>query len=640
MKPASVSRLAGLLLALGTTLGASWHSAAAHADPVPMLSAGAASPALPASSVPPVRPAESATPLTDGRGARGRPAPGDATVSLLALGRRAYLEGLDVHGAPLQAQLSQGMPLPAGNSACVSCHRRSGEGGLEGRILMPPITGPTLFRDGVFVPDHPGPPVSGDRGLLMARYQSRHAYTPETLRLALSAGRDPDGRALQDPMPRYVLDEPTAYALQAYLASLGSEPVASVDSEPFFWLVLTAGADPLRRDTVRRVVEAYARTLPPPARPWQIRVFDLAQDPSALETALHDGSPRPLALLSGAGADDWIAIDALCEREALPCVLPALAASPAHPADGPPRVYAQYLSDGLKLEARALLQRVRSDAHPACRAPLLVTAPEGAGSVVASPQGKGLAVAASQEKNSAVAAPVGSAVGSPADAGAGGALESSDPVVERDAYAAGLQILLAGLPDAQRATPAQLQASDSARCVVLWLPGRMARSVLASFPPPESEAAPWRIAMGLLPLYDPGVPVAWRLHVELISGLDAQSPLRVRALLEPWLRRADLGPVDLRSAADAYASCYLVQLALSEMEAERIHGMRVGPFSREELIEALEDVTNHNRTPGVPHYSPIRLGGVTRTAVRTAVALRYATAASREPELAARWLPD
>lgn len=73
-----------------------------------------------------------------------------ADDTLIETGRRIYEDGVLSDGKPLRALRPEGFVLEGEHAACVTCHRRSGMGSVEGSIdstiLVPPIAGPVLFK--------------------------------------------------------------------------------------------------------------------------------------------------------------------------------------------------------------------------------------------------------------------------------------------------------------------------------------------------------------------------------------------------------------------------------------------------------------------------------------------------------------
>jgi hypothetical protein len=284
-------------------------------------------------------------------------------------------------------------------------------------------------------------------------------------------------------------------------------------------------------------------------------------------------------------------------------VFPSLAAlAPAKAAAGR-RFYTQYWSEGLVLEARALAELVHADPALACRAPVIL-------------------VAARQR-------------GQPAQPVSG---SGDGPAVEAAASDAGLAALRAALPEAQLFEMQAGSLGTPADCAVAWMTGVEVNALLDSAARP-AEATRWRLPFGLQPIRGVRPPALWVGHLEYVTALDPEAPLRFRAGLEPWLARHQLLGLDQRAAADALGACTLTLAALGAMEGERVRGMRIGPVTRDEFVEALEHVTNRQRLPGVEHYSPVVLGGISRVASRTASVLAYPGPAAPEPRLVRRLVP-
>ena len=64
----------------------------------------------------------------------------------LAAAEALYRQGILPSGQPLRGERQGSEPLEDPAAACVNCHRRSGFGTEEGRIVIPPINGEYLFR--------------------------------------------------------------------------------------------------------------------------------------------------------------------------------------------------------------------------------------------------------------------------------------------------------------------------------------------------------------------------------------------------------------------------------------------------------------------------------------------------------------
>ncbi len=311
----------------------------------------------------------------------------EASAAAVERGRRIYREGVLPSGRPLRG-LAQGDVPVAARLACAGCHRPSGFGGVEGGVLVPPVTGPALFSG--------TPPSEAD--LLGKLYQEelsqaswtrlraareRPAYTAASLAAALRRGIDPDGRALDPLMPRYDLDGSDLDDLNGYLRTLSAAPAPGVtEAAIHFAVVVAPGADAGRERAMLEVMEAFFRhrnaekrhllarpaLAPEPtaayrlaSRDWVLHVWRLAGPPAswAEQLARAYGERPVFALLSGLGAGEWQPVHDFCESAAVPCVfpdadLPGIEPSRDPSMTAPAGAWSLYLSAGLRLEARAL----------------------------------------------------------------------------------------------------------------------------------------------------------------------------------------------------------------------------------------------------------------------------------------------
>jgi hypothetical protein len=287
-----------------------------------------------------------------------------------------YRDGLLATGQPLRGERAGQTPLLGRDAACMQCHGRSGLGTVEGRIVVPPISGRVLFHPGERLPldnetysdaMHHVPPTPRDR----------RAYDDATLARAIREGIGADGRRLEYLMPRYDLDDASMRDLVTYLKHLSTGRVSGVtESTLQFATIVTPDADPVARDGMINVLEQYfqeknrfygtGNNSPVPQgthairfrvqRRWQLHVWQLTGAPETWEEQLEQRlrSEPVFAVISGLGGGSWEPIHRFCQRQAIPCLLPNVDL----PVDAPGDFYPVYFSRGVLLEAQLVATRL------------------------------------------------------------------------------------------------------------------------------------------------------------------------------------------------------------------------------------------------------------------------------------------
>ena len=296
-------------------------------------------------------------------------------------GLRAYRDGRLASGAPLRGVLEDDVEVRGEAASCARCHRPSGFGSNEGETLVPPVTGPALFR--------PRQPRRADmvRGLYQdilpeaarasARTsRSRPAYTAESLATALRTGVDPEGRRLDPLMPRYPLGDEDMGHLVAYLKGLAVAPDPGVDDRRLHLAtVVSQSVEPAKRQALAAVLDAFVRTrnledrrererpgfspnykdaYREARREWVLHTWVLEDTAATWEQQLEGYYRRQpvFALVGGLVEGEWKPVHDFCQRTGLPCLFP-LTDLPAIP-DTESASPTIYLSKGLVLEAEAL----------------------------------------------------------------------------------------------------------------------------------------------------------------------------------------------------------------------------------------------------------------------------------------------
>jgi hypothetical protein len=295
---------------------------------------------------------------------------GSPDAALIEQGRRLYMEGVRSDGQPLVAGRLGNAELSGAAAACVACHKRSGLGGVEGDVIVPPITGPALYagerlRDRVVLSMDPR------RG--RAWNPSHPPYGDATLMAAIRDGVHVTGRPMNPLMPRYAIAPAELAALKAYLGTVSAQwsPGATEHSVRFA-TVIAPGVEPARREAYLATLRALfdqknSNTLPGRRhmminaaemmlhieRTWDLDVWELQGPPQTWEAQLdrHYRTAPVFALVSGLGDGTWEPVQAFAERSGVPCWFPSIASVPAG-ADR--QFYSLYFSNGVALEAQAL----------------------------------------------------------------------------------------------------------------------------------------------------------------------------------------------------------------------------------------------------------------------------------------------
>ncbi|TMH70536.1 MAG: cytochrome c, partial [Betaproteobacteria bacterium] len=238
------------------------------------------------------------------------PGAGDNALEAEVRGEGIYRQGRLSSGELLRGERQGAPPLQGQDAACVQCHRRSGLGMVEGKIVIPPISGHFLFR--------PGQRISRDSPMhegatqMLPTPPDRSAYDETTLAGAIRDGIGAGGYPLDYLMPRYDLDDPAMRDLIAYLRHLSSVRVpGATDTTLHFATIVTPDADPVARAGMLNVLEQYfaeknsvymgeaATPLLQGGRPiqlrtrrrWQLHVWSLTGAPETWEAQL-DQHPR------------------------------------------------------------------------------------------------------------------------------------------------------------------------------------------------------------------------------------------------------------------------------------------------------------------------------------------------------------
>ena len=305
--------------------------------------------------------------LTLARAEAASPAVRDAATER---GRALYFNDNDSLAA--SRPTLDGAAMPAGAAACVSCHRRSGLGSIEGPLVVPPITGALLFK--------PLSPQTGQRLPWASTDRVRPAYDLESLAAALRAGHAPDGVPLKAPMPRYALSDADVAALAAYLRTLAIDRTPGVSDEEIVLATITTPdvpqaevADLLRtlnafftdknagsRGETRRRAQALRNddTMYRRYRKWRLVHWALTGSPATWTAQLqarYAESPV-FAVISGISYDTWQPVHRFCENNGVPCLIPTAWLPPLTE-----DFYSVYFSPGIDGQVRTIAKQLAGD---------------------------------------------------------------------------------------------------------------------------------------------------------------------------------------------------------------------------------------------------------------------------------------
>lgn len=525
--------------------------------------------------------------------------PGGDADALRETGRRIYQEGRLPGGGPLRARRPEGFVLEGEHAACVTCHRESGMGSVEGSIdstvLVPPLGAGLLFAPARFHRTFLDPSHHWVPNPAWARALTRGAYDESSLARSLREGLDPDGRPLVVPMPRYDLDDLSVSALAVYLRGLSVGPAPGVEPDVLHLAtVITPDAPAGQTEAVLGVLRAWSAGSRASGRDWRLHVWTL-DGPSEgwREQLVARYSRQPVfAVLSGSGGAEWAPVQQFCEANRVPCILPVLDAAP----EGAPGFYSMYFSPGVGLEARLLAKHLAASSAD----------PDGA-----NPRIVQLYADASGRRAAETLAAAISPSGGPVRARR---FRPTVPTVGLDALVPGTGL-------------------------ALWLRPEQISVLVSAMPQPPAAGAIYLSAL-LAPPEAMALPPEWRsrvTYVSLFDDLGLQAEI-ARLRLRRWLDQQGLDDrQELRAKADAYAACYLFSRALGEISAQELRRDPV-PLGREHVLETLETQVNKyadgtdlvDPDSHVVYYGRMSLGPRQRMAVRGGMLQRYAAADSEK----------
>jgi mono/diheme cytochrome c family protein len=290
----------------------------------------------------------------------------------VAAGRRIYLEGVLPDGQPLRGVRTDTGPVSGRDAACVTCHRPSGLGTVEGTVGIPPISGRALFGGGdpVF--------VRMDRRFDPGLSPQHSPYDDASFAAAIRDGRHLSGRAMNALMPRYTLTNGQLQAVAAYLKTLSKEMSPAVVGDTIhIATVIAPGVTPERRKAFiatlttavsqmnmnvsgkRQKIIGFDERRLHSRRKWALKFWELSGPSSTwAEQLKRRYQEQPVfAILSGLAKDEWQPVQDFCEANHVGCWFPSVDLVPAGAAQSS---YSLYFSAGIATEAEVLARKLKS----------------------------------------------------------------------------------------------------------------------------------------------------------------------------------------------------------------------------------------------------------------------------------------
>ncbi len=512
------------------------------------------------------------------------------------VGQSIFRAGALPNGVALRGDRQAGGGVVGAAAACATCHRRSGLGTIEGRIVVPPIIGRYLFRAAATNISDPGLPH------ILEFRSTRDPYDERSLARAIRDGVNPNGRPLNYLMPRYPLDDADMASLIAYLKQLTDAAVPGVgDDMLHFATIITPGVDPAARQGMLDVMQQFiadknafirggTRPIPSNAREikyrvtrrWQLHVWDLSGPAETWQEQLRAklAAEPVFAVISGLGAGSWAPVHRFCELAQLPCLFPNVEEPPVAEQD----FYPVYFSRGVWLEADLMEARLTALKSSGGVSRIVQVFREGD---IGQDAARALDVAAR---------------------GAGIGVENR--ILQASSGARGLSEAINGV--------------DRTTALIFWLrPGDL------KLLPPGGTAAGVVLVSGTMGGFeDSPVPADWRAHLELTYPIDLPDARKARMNFPlGWFRIHNIRLVAERVQVDTYVACGIVSEVLNDM---------LDSFVRDYLIERVESMLSHRLVNG--YFPRLSLAPGQRFASKGGYIVRFATTSGSEIKEVTDWI--
>lgn len=476
----------------------------------------------------------------------------------LDIGRAIYEQGRLSSGAPLSGKRFGNEKVAGEAAACITCHRRSGMGAVEGETLVSPITGTALFSETERVIATMDP----RRGKSFNR--PHPPYTRDTLAAALRQGVHVTGREMSPLMPRYDFTDAEINGLMAYLQQLSTtwSPGVTADSIDFA-TIITPDVEPKKKAAFVAMVNAMVRVKNSSTRPgrrymttpaemmlksgrrWRISIWELTGAPETwgAQLAAYYQQQPVFAMISGLSGMNWAPVDSFCQKERIPCLFPSLDATPT--LEG--QYYPVYFSRGTPLEADVLSAYLDGPAAAGVRRIVQIH---------------------------------------------GGGFAGREAAARFEQKMAGRPVRLETRLWSAATAPAVLAGVGQNDILVFWLSAEELRGLASLAPPPVHDAY---FSGHLIDAEASAVPQAWRASAKLVYPYELPEKRRANlGYLKAWLKLQKIDLVSEPMQSEVFFALNFVTDTVSEMlnnlyrdylmeRAENMVAFREGSKAEQEL---------------------------------------------------------
>jgi len=297
-------------------------------------------------------------------------------TSNIEKGKRIYLSGVGSNEKNITAISAGNVRLEKEKTSCANCHRRSGYGTSEGGILIPSITGNSLFNSREF--------KYKELKRKSSRPITRKSYNKSSLINAIKYGIDSNGRKLNPLMPRYNMSDTDINSLVSYLSTLGSKSAPGVNDDIInFATIVTPGVSKIRKEAMLATLDTYIKAKNSETRlekrrasnspwhkkwaysayrKWKLHVWELTGNKESWPKQLNTFYKKQpvFSIMSGISTGTWQPMHDFCNEKEIPCLFPntVLPGKDKHKTDSAQDSYSMYFSEGIALEAKVIAKHI------------------------------------------------------------------------------------------------------------------------------------------------------------------------------------------------------------------------------------------------------------------------------------------